>query len=84
MSGREKTVRSTSTDVPFKNCKAECKGEADGAKYSIVLPKKWNGTLLLYSHGYRFAQPGPPDFGPVSTNAGRSRPPTPTGPAPTR
>ena len=36
-------------------------------KYEIKVPAKWNGTLLLYSHGYRFAQPGPPDFGPVST-----------------
>ena len=29
----------------------------------------WNGTLLLYSHGYRFAAPAPPDFDPVETNA---------------
>jgi hypothetical protein len=25
---------------------------ADGATYLIQVPKKWNGTLLLYSHGY--------------------------------
>jgi pimeloyl-ACP methyl ester carboxylesterase len=25
---------------------------ADGAKYIIELPGNWNGTLLLYSHGY--------------------------------
>ena len=25
---------------------------ADGAKYLIEVPSPWNGTLLLYSHGY--------------------------------
>src|SRR5580658_4213338 len=25
---------------------------SDGAKYLIQVPAKWNGTLLLYSHGY--------------------------------
>ena len=47
------------------------------------LPSKWNGTLLLYSHGYR-----PPARAAgllaVSRRAPRSIPPTPTGPAPTR
>jgi hypothetical protein len=69
LSGREKTVRSTDSDVKFNNCSSQCQGVTAGAKYSIVLPQKWNGTLLLYSHGYRFAQPGPPDFGAVSTSA---------------
>ncbi|MDQ2749162.1 MAG: hypothetical protein M3Y44_06515 [Actinomycetota bacterium] len=69
LSGREKTVRSDTTNVSYKDCGASCTGDIDGAKYAIKLPKKWNGTLLLYSHGYRFAQPGPPDFGPVSTAA---------------
>jgi pimeloyl-ACP methyl ester carboxylesterase len=69
LSGREKAVQSTTSDVSFKDCGASCTGDIDGAKYTIKLPKKWNGTLLLYSHGYRFAQPGPPDFGPVSTLA---------------
>jgi pimeloyl-ACP methyl ester carboxylesterase len=66
--GREKTVRSTNSNVPFNNCNAKCTGVINDAKYSIKLPEKWNGTLLLYSHGYRFAQPGPPDFAPVNTN----------------
>jgi pimeloyl-ACP methyl ester carboxylesterase len=69
LSGREKAVRATDTAVPFKQCATACTGETDGAKYAIKLPAKWNGTLLLYSHGYRFAEPGPPDFGPVSTSA---------------
>ncbi len=69
LSGREQTVRDTSSDVSFHQCGGTCAGELAGAKYAIKLPKKWNGTLLLYSHGYRFAQPGPPDFTPVRTSA---------------
>ncbi len=30
------------------------KGSIDGASYIIEVPANWNGTLLLYSHGYRF------------------------------
>jgi hypothetical protein len=28
-------------------------GEIDGAPYRIVVPGNWNGTLLVYGHGYR-------------------------------
>ena len=28
-------------------------GSLDGAPYRIVVPAGWNGTLLLYAHGYR-------------------------------
>ncbi len=28
-------------------------GEIDGAPYRIVVPAVWNGTLLVYAHGYR-------------------------------
>ena len=28
-------------------------GEINGAPYRIVLPETWNGTLLVYAHGYR-------------------------------
>ena len=66
LSGRAKRVQGTSSDVRFNNCGPKCTGTIDGAAYSIKLPTKWNGTLLLYSHGYRFANPGPPDFSPVS------------------
>jgi hypothetical protein len=69
ISSRQKAVQDSSTNVKFNSCGASCTGEIDGAKYAIKLPAKWNGTLLLYSHGYRFAQPGPPDFGPVDTGA---------------
>ncbi len=80
LSSREKQVQSNSTDVAFKNCGSQCQGTIDGAKYSIVLPQKWNGTLLLYSHGYRFATPGRPT---TTSQAPRPRwvPPTTTAPA---
>lgn len=65
---RGSSVRSESMDVPFTGCgEVACTGELDGAGYEIKLPEKWNGTLLLYSHGYRQARPAPPDFAPVST-----------------
>jgi hypothetical protein len=33
------------------------------------MPERWNGTLLIYSHGYRSAQPVPPSFDEPSTHA---------------
>jgi pimeloyl-ACP methyl ester carboxylesterase len=30
------------------------RGTLDGANYLIAVPANWNGTLLLYSHGYAF------------------------------
>lgn len=54
--------------VSFRGCdKVDCEGVLNGAAYQILLPEDWNGTLLLWSHGYRQAQPAPPDFDPVST-----------------
>jgi hypothetical protein len=35
-------------------CQAGCTGVIDGAHYLIKMPANWNGTLLLYSHGYQF------------------------------
>jgi len=57
----------TDTNVRFKDCAKQCTGTLDGAAYAIRLPKQWNGTLLLWSHGYREAAPWPPDFAPVVT-----------------
>ncbi|HZG93691.1 MAG TPA: alpha/beta fold hydrolase [Mycobacteriales bacterium] len=52
------------------NCtQIRCDGTRDGANYKLELPPKWNGTLLIYSHGYRQAQPAPPDNTPVDTSA---------------
>ena len=55
--------------VPFTDCGEACEGEIDGAKYKILLPTEWNGTLLLYSHGYRNPVSVPPDYSPVSSKA---------------
>jgi len=66
---RQSDIRSTDTNVPFTDCGASCTGTIDGAKYAIKLPKQWNGTLLLFSHGYRFASPLPPLYTTIDTNA---------------
>lgn len=61
-------ARQVTPDVPFTGCDvAACSDTLDGAPYEILLPETWNGTLLIYSHGYRQAQPAPPAFTPVST-----------------
>ena len=36
-------------------------GILGGAAYHIRVPENWNGTLLVYAHGYTFVQPDPPD-----------------------
>jgi pimeloyl-ACP methyl ester carboxylesterase len=41
-------------------------GTIDGADYRVELPESWNGTLVLYSHGYH--PPGFPTFGIELTN----------------
>jgi len=61
-------ARQVTPNVPFTGCdKAKCTDTINGAAYKIELPTTWNGTLLLYSHGYREAQPAPPNFEPVET-----------------
>jgi hypothetical protein len=61
-------ARDQSTAVPFTGCDAvACTGEINGAAYEIVMPETWNGTLLLYSRGYRPAEPFPPNFSPIVT-----------------
>ncbi len=32
-------------------------GELDGAPYRVVVPKAWNGTLVVFAHGFRAAAP---------------------------
>jgi hypothetical protein len=46
--------------VPFSAAKAQAPPSLpDGATYLIEVPPNWNGTLLLYSHGYVI--PGSPN-----------------------
>jgi len=45
-----------------KSCTDQlCKGERGGAAFEIRLPTTWNGTLLIWSHGYRAADAIPAD-----------------------
>lgn len=54
----------------FRSCaEVACSGEIDGVKYQIRLPEVWNGTLLLYSHEFRAADPFPPAFAKPRTDA---------------
>jgi len=47
-------------DTPIANCdEVPCTGVIAGARYEIKLPVRWNGTLLLWSHGYRQSVPIP-------------------------
>ncbi len=53
-------VTDGSNDVPFKACApATCSGDLDGHKYQIVMPEKWNGSLIIYSPKSPSAVPGP-------------------------
>jgi pimeloyl-ACP methyl ester carboxylesterase len=59
-----------SRTLAFRGCdEVECEGQIAGAAYQVQMPQTWNGTLLLYSHGYRQAEPSPPSFAPVQTDA---------------
>ncbi|GAA0219484.1 hypothetical protein [Cryptosporangium japonicum] len=54
----------------FRSCEdVACTGELNGVKYQIRLPQVWNGTLLLYAHEFRAADPFPPAFTPPRTDA---------------
>lgn len=40
-------------------------GKIDGAEYAIKVPENWNGTLLVYAHGYGEVET-PPTLGPAT------------------
>lgn len=46
---REKTSKSTLGNGGG----IDMSGEIDGAPYRLVVPASWNGTLIIYGHGYR-------------------------------
>jgi pimeloyl-ACP methyl ester carboxylesterase len=56
------TTTATTTELPRRTIV----GSLDGADYRIEVPARWNGTLVLYSHGY--LPPGFPSFGIGLTN----------------
>ena len=44
-------------------CTGALSGSLGDSMYQIRMPAKFNGTVLLYSHGYRIAQPVPSAIG---------------------
>jgi pimeloyl-ACP methyl ester carboxylesterase len=44
-------------------CTGALSGSLGDSMYQIRMPAKFNGTVLLYSHGYRIAQPVPAAIG---------------------
>lgn len=69
-SGSKAKANNNVSPLSYRGCsEVACTGELGGAAYKIEMPAKWNGTLLLWSHGYRTAISTPPDFGPVDTKA---------------
>jgi pimeloyl-ACP methyl ester carboxylesterase len=59
---RIKAERDTGTQTLKHACDAtSCAGTRGGAAFKLQLPdvKKWNGTLVIWSHGYRAAAPVP-------------------------
>jgi hypothetical protein len=61
LSAQEKAIRKTGNVTLKHACTASlCSGTRAGAAFQIQLPqdtKKWNGTLVIWSHGYREAAP---------------------------
>ncbi len=41
-----------------ETCTGALTGSLGDTTFQITMPEKFNGTVLLYSHGYRIAQPG--------------------------
>jgi len=70
-------VRSAGTVALKQVCSAAlCAGDRGGAAFKIETPAKgaWNGTLLIWSHGYRSAGPIPAD--PLNSKAPLEQPET--------
>lgn len=61
---QQNNVRSTGTVTLKRDCTPQlCDGQRDGAAIQIKVParKSWNGTLVIWSHGYRNVGPIPAD-----------------------
>lgn len=46
-----------------ETCTGALTGSLGDTSFQITMPPKFNGTVLLYSHGYRIAQPVPAQIG---------------------
>jgi len=49
--------------APGATCTGALSGSLGDTSFQITMPPKFNGTVLLYSHGYRIAQPVPAAIG---------------------
>lgn len=52
--------KDTTAPVGYTDCGStgfSCTGEVEGVPYDIRMPDEWNGTLLIHSHGMRYAEP---------------------------
>jgi len=47
---------------------ADLKGDLDGVPYRIRVPTNWNGTLLVYAHGYGESATPPPLLAPLTAD----------------
>src|SRR5437667_12731456 len=54
VSAKTETASTTSRCVNANSTTDKLSGTLGGANYLIEVPGSWNGTLLLYSHGYSF------------------------------
>lgn len=45
--------------APGATCEGTLTGSLGASPYTIKMPQNFNGTVLLYSHGYRFGTPVP-------------------------
>lgn len=60
-SGSSSNVTSTNDNVQFNECTPEvCEATVEGYPVKIEMPVVWNGTLMIFSPGYRGAEPTPP------------------------
>ncbi|NIV18717.1 MAG: hypothetical protein GWN47_10015 [Woeseiaceae bacterium] len=49
------------------NAQAVLTGQTKDSFYTIAVPPAWNGTLVIWNHGYSFNPPGPnPGLGPLA------------------
>jgi len=55
----------TTACAPGATCDGALDGKLGPAPFEIKMPQNFNGTVLLYSHGYRFSGPIPAAFAPT-------------------
>ena len=63
------TAQAADACAPGAICKGSLDGSLGASPFEIRVPQNFNGTVMLYSHGYRFSGPIPAAFaGPTALN----------------